>query len=128
MRIYTVYLSGAADPLFTPDRGAVFVRDGFNWSAFVFAWLWALFTRLWLAAVILVSVEVLIGAGLKTLAADEITSVAALLGWHAIVGFIANDLRRATLARSGYREAGIVAADDELAAERRFFAAHPEMT
>ncbi len=127
MKFYTVHLGSASDPLFTPDRNAIFVREGFNWTAFVFTWLWALVTRVWLGAVILLSLEILIGAGLTVLGADEDTMFFVVLGWHVIVGFAANDLRRATLSRSGYRENGIVAATDEVAAERRFFAAHPEM-
>lgn len=37
-----------------PDRGTVFVRDGFSWLAFLFPLPWLLFRRLWLAAIVAV--------------------------------------------------------------------------
>jgi hypothetical protein len=109
MRIYTVFLRKTADPLFTPDLGAVFVREGFNWAA------------------ILVAGDVAIALIHEAIDLDSASQLWTTLAWHIVVGFIAEDLRRWSLHLSGYALAEIVAAEGLAAAERRFFEHHPAM-
>ena len=47
------------------------------------------------------------------------------IGFSAVVGFCANDWRRAKLHRQGYRLQGVVAATDMDSARRRWFDLHP---
>jgi hypothetical protein len=127
MRTYTVHLRPAADPLFTPDLGAVLVREGFNWAAFFFTWIWALVSRLWIAAAILFAADVAILLALEAIDLDPGSQFWITLGWHVIVGFVAEDLRRWGLGLRGYAVAEVVAAENIVAAERRFFEHNPSM-
>jgi len=127
MRIYTVHLRRAADPLFTPDLGAAFVREGFNWAAFLFTWLWALVCGLWIVAAILFAADLVLALALDWIGLDSSSFAWMTLAWHAIVGFAAEDLRRWTLRLRGYALAEIVSGRDLSDAERRFFEQHPAM-
>lgn len=127
MRIYTVHLRRRADPLFTPDLGAVFVREGFNWAAFLFTWIWALACGLWIPAAILFAADIALALGAAAIGLDGGSAFWLSLGWHVIVGFIAEDLRRWSLGLRGYGLADIVSGESREAAERRFFDHHPAM-
>ena len=127
MRFYTVHLRQTADPLFTPDLGAQFVREGFNWAAFLFTWIWALVAGLWIAAAILFAGDLAIALVHEWIDLGSMSQVFLTLGWHVIVGFIAEDLRRWSLQTRGYALADIVAGESLAAAERRFFEHHPAM-
>ena len=127
MRLYTVHLRRAADPLFTPDMGAEFVREGFNYLAFVFSWLWALGAGLWIPAAALLAVDVVLALGLDLIGLDKNGTMAVTLGWHLIVGFLAEDIRRFNLKMRGFVLADVVAGENLSAAERRFFEHHPAM-
>lgn len=117
MQIYTVHeLPGA--PL--DGAGLVLVKEGFSFPAFVFSWAWLLWHRLWIAfglwlgltALVSLAVDFLYGAG-----AAAICSLALQL----VLGFEANDIRRWTLARRGYRLAGMTGGATRNDAERLFF-------
>jgi hypothetical protein len=127
MRIYTVHLKRTADPLFTPDLGAEFVREGFNWPAFFFTGIWALVCGLWIVAAILLAGDLGLALLFELVDLDSNSQLWATLGWHVIVGFVAEDLRRWTLRLRGYALAEIVAGESLAAAERRFFEHHPAM-
>jgi Protein of unknown function (DUF2628) len=121
MAIYTVY-----EP---PPRGAdprhadrlVFVRDGFFWSAFLFAPLWMLRHRLWLAFMLYVAVAVAVGAGAQFFRLSAGITVAAGFLLSLLIGFEASTLRRWALARRKWTNVGVVVGDDLELAERRFF-------
>ena len=127
MRIYTVYLKKGADPLFTPDLGAQFVREGFNLAAFLFTWIWALVCGLWTAAALLFAGDLAIALLIEAVDLDTISQIWVTLGWHLVVGFVAEDLRRWSLHLRGYALAEVVAGESLAAAERRFFEHHPAM-
>jgi hypothetical protein len=127
MRIYTVYLKKTDDPLFTPDMSAQFVREGFNWAASAFTWIWALVCGLWIVAAILFAGDLAIALLFELIDLDTKSQFWATLGWHVLVGFAAEDLRRWTLHLRGYALAELVAAEGLAAAERRFFEHHPAM-
>ena len=127
MRLYTVHLRRGADPLFTPDLGAVFVREGFNWWAFIFTWIWALACGLWIPAAILFAADLVVILGMEAIRLEDGSQWFVTLGFHVIVGFVAEDLRRWHLGMLGYAVADVVAGETESAAERRFFEHHPTM-
>ena len=127
MRLYTVHLRRTADPLFTPDLGAAFVREGFNVWAFLFTWIWALACGLWIPAAILFGADIVLVLALDAIGFDARSQLIATLGWHVVVGFIAEDLRRWSLHLRGFALAEVVAAENLSAAERRFFEHHPAM-
>ncbi|MEX1083828.1 MAG: DUF2628 domain-containing protein, partial [Xanthobacteraceae bacterium] len=105
-----------------PDR-FVFVRDGFYFWAFLLGPLWMLWRRLWLVTVFYFVVIVALEAAMWAVQAPEAARVIIGLLMAVLIGFEAGTLRRWTLARRGWKNAGVVVADDLETAERRFFAA-----
>ncbi|NVO14358.1 MAG: DUF2628 domain-containing protein [Rhodoplanes sp.] len=103
-----------------PDR-VRFVRDGFSLGAFLFGPLWMIRHRLWL--VLLCWALVMAGFGVIHVALGVPAGVRVLVALlvSLLVGLESGTLRRWTLARAGWRDAGIVVADDREAAEQRFF-------
>jgi hypothetical protein len=98
-----------------------FVRDRFTWSAFLFAPLWMLRHRLWLAF-IGYGVVVAAVAAAAAYAGLRLGPIALALGLiNLLVGIEAASLRRRRLVRRGWRDRGIVIGDDLEAAEHRFF-------
>lgn len=98
-----------------------FVRDGFYLWAFLLTPAWMIRHRLWLVLIAYIVLAVAIGIGLHLIGASM--SARLLIGFllALLIGFEAASLRRWTLARRGWSDLGLVVADDEEAAERRFF-------
>lgn len=95
---------------------AVFVRDGFNWNAAVFGPFWALINRMWIVAIVLGVISIFSGLLPAWLA------ITANLGMMLVAGIFAGDLKLWSLARRGFREAGVLNAANCEEAEVRFFA------
>ncbi|MGD9867731.1 MAG: DUF2628 domain-containing protein [Hyphomicrobiales bacterium] len=99
------------------------VKEGFSWPALFVPVLWLLYHRMWLALIGFVAVLVLAEMGLSALGAGD-----AVGGWAGIlIGLLfalnANDLRRWTLGRRGYRMTGAVVGRDTTECEYKLFAA-----
>lgn len=99
----------------------VFVKDGFSWSAALFAPLWLLAHRLWwpfLGYVVLSGLfellrwSTMVDPGWVTLAGIVL---------HILIGFEADTLRRWSLDRRGWRTLGSVSGRNAAECERRFF-------
>ena len=118
MRIYTVHeLPGA--PL--DGKGIVLVKEGFSFPAFAFSWVWLLYHRMWVALAIWIGLTVTLSYLVQAaLGAPAAAAVSLALGF--MLGAEGNDIRRWTLERNGYREAGIAAGASLEEAERNFFA------
>src|SRR5215468_4126738 len=122
MSIYTVY-----DPPLKAHESApnperfVFVRDGFSFWAFLLTPWWMLRHRLWLALIGYVIVATALLVALRLVGASTGVTITAGALLSLLVGFEAAALRRFTLSRRGWRNVGIVVADDLESAERRFF-------
>jgi hypothetical protein len=99
----------------------VFVRDGFHFWAFVFGPLWLIWNRLWLATIGWIIVTVALQLGLTALGAGRLVTWSAGLLVALLMGLEAASLQRWTYSRGKWRQLDIVVADDEEAAERRFF-------
>src|ERR1700758_1362793 len=102
------------------DRFA-FVRDGFHVWAALLGVVWLAWHRLWLALIGWIVLMTAIDVGMVRLGMSGTTVflVDALLAL--LLGFEAASLQRWTLSRRNWRQLDIVVADDEDAAERRFF-------
>jgi hypothetical protein len=121
MPVYTVHapVTDNAD-LRATDR-FTFVRDGFHVWAALFGVVWLAWHRLWLALFGWIVLMIAIDVGLVRLGVGG-TSVLLVDGLLALLlGFEAASLARLTLSRRKWRQLDIVVADDEEAAERRFF-------
>ncbi len=107
-------------PLSRADR-FIFLREKFSASAFLFGPLWMVWQRLWLELVAYLAMLAAVGSALYALS----------VGWSAIIlifgliqlllGLEATNLVRWKRERYGWRDGGIVIADDLDLAERRYF-------
>ncbi|MBI3503838.1 MAG: DUF2628 domain-containing protein [Proteobacteria bacterium] len=121
VRLYTVHLSPFATG---PDRGAIFVREGFSWAAGLFGFLWALYHRLWWPALGMLAYVLALAAAEELLELDPVRVFCLDAAFALIVGFEANDMRRRALEARGYVESGVAGGADLDEAELRWFAAH----
>jgi hypothetical protein len=119
MAIYTVLLPGSREAESDPMR-AVFVKEGFSWPALFFAPLWAIFRRLWIVLAGYIVAVVAIGV-IGRVVGDGFTPPALIL-LHFLFALEANELRRWTLARHGYRLDAVVEGRGREEAEIRYFA------
>lgn len=118
MKIYTVHVKPGT---LNAAENPVFIREGFNWLAFFFTFLWALYHRLWLIALLLLAYNM----ALMSLGKAHFFSAAGIgilqLAMQVFVGFHAGDWQRQALARRGYIIADIATGDSLLRAEQRYF-------
>ena len=121
MPVYTVHapITSSVD-LATADR-FVFVRDGFHFWAAVLGIVWLAWHRLWLALLGWIVLMTAIDFGMTRLGLDGGTIFFVDLLLALLLGFEAASLERWTLSRRKWRQLDVVVADDEEAAERRFF-------
>ena len=124
MRLYSVHLRRHG---LDPDRDIVLVKEGFSWPALVFSFLWALWHRLWLAALAILLAVATLNAAIYWLRPDELSQAVLSLGLGVIVGYLGNDLRRRKLTRLGFAFAGAVSGDDPDKALRRYLDSQPAL-
>jgi hypothetical protein len=102
-------------------EGLAFVRDGFSWSAALFAPIWLLAHRLWWPLL----AYLITGGLIQLLAQSDIVEAGWLtLAWAALnllVGLEADTLRRWSLGRRGWTTLGSVSGRTAEDCERRFF-------
>jgi hypothetical protein len=121
MPVYTVHAPTAdgAD-LRATDRFA-FVRDGFHVWAALLGVVWLAWHRLWLALIGWIVLMAVVDVAMVRLRIGGGTILLADILLALLLGFEAASLKRWTLSRRHWRQLDIVVADDEEAAERRFF-------
>jgi hypothetical protein len=121
MPVYTVHAPAAdgAD-LRATDRFA-FVRDGFHVWAALLGVVWLAWHRLWLALIGWIVLMAVVDVAMVRLRIGGGTILLADILLALLLGFEAASLKRWTLSRRQWRQLDIVVADDEEAAERRFF-------
>jgi hypothetical protein len=99
----------------------IFLPERFSLPAFLFGPLWMIWRRLWVVLIIYLVGLGLIAYALRVLGINWM-AVALVFGLiQLLVGLDATSLVRWTRLRHGWRECGIVIADDLDMAERRFF-------
>jgi hypothetical protein len=114
VRIYTAHTRARSAP--------VLVREGFSWGALVFGPLWLLAQGVWIAGVLSLCAWVLIAVLVPRPAV-----VPVLLVLHWALGLFAQDLRRWSLAQSGYLLVHVVAAPDADRALARLLERRPDL-
>jgi hypothetical protein len=121
MPVYTVHAPVMTNAgIAAADRFA-FVRDGFHFWAALAGLVWLAWHRLWLALIGWIVLLLAVDFGMAALGARGGSIFLANLLLALLMGFEAASLRRWTLSRRNWRQLDIVVADDEEAAERRFF-------
>lgn len=99
----------------------VFLREKFSPWAFVLTPFWLLRHRLWLAFLVWLVVFTVITVIGNWLGYGPFAGIAASFFPSLVFGMEAVNLRARKLLRKGYRDAGVVIAEDLETAERRFF-------
>ncbi len=99
----------------------IFLRDRFSLAAFVFGPLWMIWRRLWLVLIIYLVALGTVEFGLRRFGISLPTQLGVHLLISLLLGLEAANLRRWILIRRGWRDRGIVVADDLESAEHRFF-------
>jgi hypothetical protein len=121
MPVYTVHAPLTTEAGLRATDRFTFVRDGFHLWAALLNVVWLAWHRLWLALIGWIVVMGALNVGMATLGAGK-TTVLLTNGLMALLmGFEAASLKRWTLSRRNWRQLDIVVADDDEAAERRFF-------
>ena len=107
----------------TPEEAerVVFLLEKFSWPALIFGPLWLLWNRLWLGFAFWLAAVGLIATATAALHLATFAATLALAVPSLILAFEATLLRQHKLVASGFREAGVVLAEDIESAERRFF-------
>lgn len=118
MKIYTVHVR--------PDRlraheHPIFVREGFNWMAFLFTFMWAFYQRMWLLGFALLVLSIVVQSVGMGIGLSEPSVTAMQFGIQILVGMHANDWLRARLTRQGFITADIASGDSLLSAQQRYF-------
>ncbi|EKF19007.1 DUF2628 domain-containing protein [Nitratireductor pacificus] len=98
---------------------AVLVRDGFAFLAFIVPFLWFLWHRMWLEAAAALAAALLLGT-LGTVQGWSAASTLMSLCLSLFLGLEARGLRVAMLRRRGWRQWGVVEADNGADAETRY--------
>jgi len=122
MKIYTVHVPVLRDDEVSPNPDRVrFVRDGFYFWAFLLGPLWMIWNRLWLVLVLYLVATAALFAGLTALGVTSGAQFIVGLLIAILIGCEGGSLRRFSLRRRRWTQAGVVAATDLEEAERRFF-------
>ena len=114
-RAYTVHAPPGSD---APERFA-FIKDGISWPALFVPILWIVWHRLWLTLVGYI-IFVLLIAWTGRLANEQIATVLGIIG-GILFALEANNIRRLSFARRGWRDVGGSFGKNIEEAEIRFF-------
>jgi hypothetical protein len=99
----------------------VFLREKFSPGAFLFGPVWMIWRRLWVVLIIYVVIVGLIEYGLRRAGIAWPIRATVYFFIQLLIGLEATSLRHWTRIRRGWRDCGVVIADDLEMAERRFF-------
>ena len=117
MRVYTVH----ENPAYVNDRRIVLVKEGFCWPALFFTIIWAIYRRVWLGLGVYILGLFVMAALEATFASDQGAIYLLNFAFALFVAAEANDWRRRSLAKRGYKEVAVVIADALVDAERHYF-------
>jgi len=113
---------GHADTAIGHADRFIFLHEKFSLSAFLFGPLWMMWRRLWLDLLIYLAGMAAIGSGLYYLLSVGWPVIIPIFGLiQLLLGLEATTLVRGMRVRHGWRDCGVVIADDLDLAERRFF-------
>lgn len=124
MKIFTVHVRRHG---LDPDRDFVLVPEGFGFWAFVLTIVWALYHRLWLAAIVLGVLHAATGLAIVEFGANDAAALIVDLVVAVVFGFVANDLRRSKLESQGFVQEGVASGRTIEDAERRYLDDNPSL-
>lgn len=106
------------------DPQVVAVGSGFSWWAALVPPLWLLRHRLWLGLIGYLLLSLVWGIALELGDIAEPAATVLALGLSFLIGAMAADYRRWTLARRGWRFMGVLRASDAREAEEYYIRSH----
>jgi hypothetical protein len=115
------------DSGYTPQLDAIFIKDGFNFTAFVLGIFWLAWNNMWRYLLVAVLVQVI---AFELLEYDMLTRSGyniIQLALSFIIGMIANDLYGEKLIKDNYLPAGIVLAKSLVEAQQRYFSSRDNL-
>jgi hypothetical protein len=112
---------GHADAAIGQADRFIFLLEKFSLGAFLFGPLWMAWKRLWLELFVYLAGFAAIGSGLYALGVGWLTIILIFVLVQWLLGLEATTLVRGMRVRNGWRDGGIVIADDLDLAERRYF-------
>jgi hypothetical protein len=121
MAVYSVHSRDGASDV----ADAAFVRDGFSFGAFLFGPLWLARHRLWTVLLVWIALWLVLFAAAALNLWTAAAAMTALLLLNALLGFEANSLLEARLAKRGAALIDVVAAPALEEAQSVFFARYP---
>lgn len=117
-KIFTVYEKPeASDPV---DR-VVLLREGFSFWALIFNVLWLIANRMWLVLTGYVVVAIALAIACAALQASELATTLVQFWLQVMLAYHAYDLQGWVLRRKKYRMAGVLVAESEMYAMRRYY-------
>jgi hypothetical protein len=104
-----------------PTERVVLLREGFSFWAFSLNALWLLYNRMWLVFAGYLALSVVLTLLAQVLHLSEISTMLLQVWLQLMLGYHARDLQAYGLRRKGYRLAGVLAAESEMMAARRYY-------
>ena len=111
-----------------PDRDhrrTLVLPDGFSWTALLFQWIWLLWSRIWIAGVVVFLLQCVSG---YLMSLPQLSLAGGLFGFAVslLVVLEGRHYRSETLIRRGWTLEAVISAPNLDAAEEIFFAGLPE--
>ncbi len=104
-----------------PTERVELLREGFSFFAFALNFFWLIFHRMWWVLLGYVALMLALGVAVQVLKLPETTMILLQTFINLLLGFHAYDLQGWVLKRKGYRLAGVLVAESELSAQRRYY-------
>lgn len=117
-RIFTAYENPV---LAEPTARVVLLREGFSVWAFAFNFFWLIYRRCWLPAIGYLAIVVVLVTLQKEGFLAEASLAVLQFFLNLAVGFFGHDFERWCLTRRGYRFAGVITAESDMMAQRRYY-------
>jgi hypothetical protein len=123
MKCYNVYINSKSKFQDTTED-IVLIKDGFNWSCFIFGSLWALYKRVWNVLwiyLVVIIISILI-TKIASVSASEIEIIKIFISM--IIAFSANEYYGKSLLKRGYKFIDITHGESREEALLRFLDKH----
>lgn len=117
LKLYTVHSHKTSAPMTSP----VFVREGFNFFAFLFTFIWALYQRCFYFAALIVGANLVLMLALNYEVLNEAQMAISQFLVQLVVGFTANDMLRARFEKTGFIFQDITSGESLMNAQQRYF-------
>ena len=107
MNIYSVYIDSTKK-----ETKPLLIKQGFSFLAIIFSFLWALYHKMWLIALIIIIIK---SIEISHIAYSANIAILLLLGWFAA------DLREYYAERKGFKLSDVILANSEEEAEVKYY-------